>query len=400
MLKRRVKQLLDKIKGYISILSGKNKIVVSSQLKQERVILLVSETNVPRIERMVYYLQSKRTEKIIFICSENKFKKEFFNRCPNLEVILIKYHWQIGYVMKQFNNIALVHTFESRSIFPYYAIENAPRNTPTIFDFQDLYTNYTGDKNLPFWMKENLWYEKKCLQKCDAYIAYSLELIPVRKKLNLTKRKSLYFPFYLDDAEIKNPSKSKDKNTINIVYAGGIAAIDRNISFNMTLTEQKIRGSNIVLHVYPSPLSGDEVIQSYFEYAIQHPNLQMHNPVNNNEMSAELNQYDFGIVPFFKTLEYQSADKYRYSSALKIFNYFEAGLPVIIASDVDYQAWLIKHHNCGVVIESENFAQLSLILQQHPKSEFSAALLKMQQTQRLGVQIEKINQLYNQLISE
>lgn len=362
---------------------------------------MVAETNVPRIERMLAMMKSAGfSEKLIFIGSKGKFRSEFFKRCPDITCITVEHAWQVEAVVRKFTHVKLIHCFESRSLFPWHAMTAAGKNIPVIFDFQDLYTNYTGDNALPAWLRENLWFEKECLKNATALISYSLEWIPARKSLGLPRKKVLYFPFFLDDAEIRTARPTKNVGEIHLVYAGGIAAADRNISFNMTLTEQKIRGSNVFLHVYPSPTSVDEVIESYFQYAARHPNLIMHHPVNNNELSGVLNQYDFGIIPFFKTLEYQSSNKYRYSSALKIFNYMEAGLPVIIASDVEYQAWLIRHYAAGIAIDSSNLSDLPLILQKQKKSDFFTGIQKVQDSLKLSKHIHKIQQLYKELTEE
>ncbi len=391
-----LRHLRNTIKKSIHFVRGNIQNTISDAILNQETILIVCESNVPRIERMLFYLRKIRKEQFVVICSKAKFQESFFKRCQDVTVVLVDGEWQIPGILKQFKKIKLIHAFESRSIYAYYALKSKGKNIPFIFDFQDLYTNYTGDKKLPKWMRENLYFEAYCLRNSDAFVSYSLELIPARKTLGIGKKPTIYFPFYLDDAEIKKPSLKTNDERIDIVYAGGIAALNRNVSFNLSLTEKNLRNSNVFLHIYPSPSSGKDVIEEYKLYARQFPNLIMHNPVPNNAMGAELNQYHYGIVPFFKTVEYKSTNKYKYSSALKIWNYLEAGLPIIIAADVEYQAWLIKHYGVGVVVNENEFKDISKTLNAQNLDFIHQNIVELQKQKTLSSNISKIDSLYSQ----
>lgn len=399
VLKRYFRFLKNNLLKTISWITGVGKISVELTDRERDCIILIAETNVPRLERMLYYLSPLRTENFIIISSFDKYRTGYSERIPGITHYLVKHPWQIKSVLKQFKHIKLIHAFESRSIFPYYALKSKPINCPFIFDFQDLYNNYTADKNIASWLKENLYYEKYCIKKADAFISYSLELNPQRRKLNLKKVPSVYFPFFLDDLSIIKPNSNVHGKEVHIVYIGGIAPINWNISFNMTLTEKYIRGSSIFLHVYPSPSVSSTIIEEYKTYQKDHPNLILHESVSNKSMSSEINKYDFAIIPFFKTDQYQSGDKYKYSTSLKLWNFIESGIPIIILKDVEYQSWIVKRLGVGIVLEERNLKDIADILTTVNISKIKNNIRDIQQSYKLSLHINKINSLYDQLLN-
>jgi hypothetical protein len=71
-----------------------------------------------------------------------------------------------------------------------------------------------------------------------------------------------------------------------------------------------------------------------------------------------LSKYHFGLIPFFQTTSEQSGDKYRYSTALKLFNFIEAGIPVVCSEDITFQAWMVTRHNAGFSIAFDDLLSL------------------------------------------
>lgn len=399
MIKPYLRIAKNGVNSLLATLFFKSKIKVSESDKTSECIVFITETNMPRLERMITYLQPLRNENFILICNKQKFKQEFFSRVSNVSIYLIDDTWEIGKILNQLQHIKLIHALESRSIYPYFALKNKSPKTPFIFDFQDLYNNYTADKNLPVWLRENIYFENKCLNHSDGFISYSLELNPVRRNLHLKKKPSVYFPFYADDHAICAPnSKKLNESETHLVYAGGIAAVNQNISFNLTLTAQHIAKSNIYLHVYPSPNIDAEIIEEYDQYSKTNSNLIMHKSVDNKELSSALQQYDFALIPFFKTDSFQASNKYKYSTALKIWNFIEAGLPIIIMADVQYQAWLVKRLNSGMVLSESDLKFLPSILNATDIENFSIGIRNTQDNFKLSKNIYKINNLYNKLI--
>jgi hypothetical protein len=357
-------------------------------------IVVISELNVPRIGRLLKFLVPLRTEKFYILVHYKKFHSKY-SLDNNVKVILFKSRWHLHYLIKKIKP-KLIHGVESRSVFPSVALNF--KNIPFIFDFQDLYTIYYDRQPPQKWLRQNLKYERACLTNSDYLISYSLEFIPVRKKIGLNKsKKVLYFPFYLDDELLRNDENLNYENrTIQLVYLGGISAINEVNSFNFKLIGDKLLGQNININIYPSPNIDKKIIQEYLN--LQHPNLTLHESINQDELPEVISKYDFGLVPFFNMDGFLSPTKFRYSTTLKLFNYLEAGIPVIVGTDTEYQAWIVNHYKVGLAVNNEKFENLSNILDSIDYSNLKMNSDDFQNKMKMSVHINKVNNIYNKLI--
>jgi hypothetical protein len=65
--------------------------------------------------------------------------------------------------------------------------------------------------------------------------------------------------------------------------------------------------------------------------------------VRQDVLAEEISQYHFGLVPFFNERTKRLNAKRERGTALKIFNYLEAGLPVIIANHCVFEKWMARY---------------------------------------------------------
>lgn len=387
-----IKQWVYKLKVYTKLLFSKSK-----KLDFDIEIIIVCETNIPRLKRFIENTNIDLT-KMALISLQDKFNT-LYNHNRQAKTILAKNPEDVVAVVRSMPNAKILHCFESRSLMAYAALKAKYKKTKFIFDFQDLYFNYTENNSIPNWMRANLPFEKTVIKKSDILISYSLELQTYKRANRIKKNcKRVYFPFYLEDKAILKPKEKNTSDIINIVYAGGIAPLSSNISFNMRFTEEVFRDSNVILHIYPSPTIDKTTIKEYEEYSLFHPNFKIHAPVSNSLLSKELSQYDAGIVPFFKTMENMSTNKFKYSTALKLWNYIEAGIPIICSSSVQYQSWLVKRYNLGLTFSDSEFKNLAMLINQLSFSQLSLNIAKVQQDFLLSKNIWKIDSIYTDLL--
>lgn len=357
------------------------------------VILFISEMNVPRLNRQLKYLTKIRKEEIIVFIRKDKFFSKFKDKNTDYKIILFRNEYHLEYLIKAFKNIKLIHGCESRSIYPYVATKFP--NIPFIYDFQDLYINYYGFNPKQIWIKKNLPFEKTCLKHASHLISYSLEIIPARKTYQLSKKPTLYFPFYLDDESIQF-KKKKQASIIEIVYVGGISDIIETSSFNMYNLVKTYNNLNLILHIYPSPSTPQYIIENYKKLNLS--NLVIHESVSQKILSEEISKYDFGIIPFHKVEGFISDTKFKYSTTLKLFNYLEAGLPVIVSEYTSYQAWIVNHYKIGKTLKDNQFQDLYTILRNLNYKELKEAIKNYQKNNLLSNNINKINNIYTKII--
>lgn len=351
----------------------------------------------PRLGRLLKYLKRIRSEKFVVFVHKDKFYTQFSNTDTSIEYITYRSRYDLLYKLKQFKNIRLIHGVESRSVYPSIGLKI--KDVPFVFDFQDLYTIYFDDEPTQKWIKRNLPFERACLSMASGYISYSLELIPARKKLKIKTKNVLYFPFFLDDETIIRKKPNININKIKLVYAGNVSPIKSQDSFNLTLLYDYIKDSNVFLHILPSPTIKKETLKEYIEFSKTHPNFIMEASVSQNELPKKLSEFDYGFIPFYKSENFLSDTKFKYSTTLKLFNYLEAGIPIILMNYTQYQSWIIKHYNIGISIDKNDLMTLSNKLSSLDYNKLTENVNLYQKHNLLSKHIYKVSKLYDQLIN-
>jgi hypothetical protein len=345
--------------------------------KSHKLIVYVGEFLPPRIPRMAKW--TSRFEKItsILLCHKRGFYEKFTT--PEINVtILFRNKWHLKRIIRSLPQPYIVHGFAPKSKFPCIAMRVLKKyhsSTPFIIDYQDVFVLYYGTDSDRRWLKEELPYEKECFQLANGIVAHSLE---PREGMRLwgikEKKKRLFFPLYTDnDFFISNP-KSYPEGEIHFVYAGGVMGSHRDkvhyggVQFHWLidyLSKQKIH-----FHIYPSPSVMKADYEEYEGIAKQNEYFHFHQSVSQSELFKELSKYHYGLMPFFKANSGQSELKHKYATTLKMFNYMEAGIPILVSADVEYQSWIVNRYGMGFVIpDKEDFADIRRLINVVPYEE-------------------------------
>lgn len=330
---------------------GTSKVKRSSK----KVIVYLGEQLPPRIPRMAKWVKRSSDFSTVLVCSQRGFVEKFSNGEFD-GVFLFRNAFHLKRIIRQVPNIHLIHAFAPKSHYP--DIVRRSFKHKFICDYQDVYSIYYGLNPELGWLKNELPHEKACLEFSDGIIGHSLEPNVAFRKYGIkNKPKTLFFPLYCDDDVFQNNEKKLDPDNIHLVYAGGVAGSHRdpkqygNIQFHSIielLSKQKIH-----LHIYPSPSNIRADYEEYEEIARKNPFFHFHEPVAQEKLAQELSKYYFGILFFFKGLSEQSDDKLKYATTLKLFNYLEAGIPIIASSDLGYQSWMVSRNQAGFAVNSK-----------------------------------------------
>ena len=121
---------------------------------------------------------------------------------------------------------------------------------------------------------------------------------------------------------------------------------------------KEITSQKIHLHTYGKSLLNNEYFlneeknNSYFHY---------HNKVSPDELNKEISNYHYGLVSdFFNKLI--NPLWLKTSVGNKIYNYLEAGLPIIMTNDLKAMAEIVKKHKLGICIDYKDIKELKNIL--------------------------------------
>ena len=121
---------------------------------------------------------------------------------------------------------------------------------------------------------------------------------------------------------------------------------------------KEITSQKIHLHTYGKSLFNDEYFLNeqknnfYFHY---------HDKINPKELNKEISNYQYGIVlDFFNKLI--NPLWLKTSIGNKMYNYLEAGLPIIMTNDLKAMTEIVKKHKLGIGIDYKDIKELKNIL--------------------------------------
>jgi hypothetical protein len=367
--------------------------------KNKKRIVFIGELLPPRTPRLAKWIIRSGNYTAVLVCSKRGFVKKFSDPCFEA-TLLFRNKWHLRRVLRGIPDVYLLHSFAPKSYYP--DIARLALKVPFIHDMQDVYATYYGLHPSMPWLKRELPHEQACLEQADGVIGHSLEPnVAYRKYQTKNKPPNLFFPLYCDDDFFCNTPKSLNPDDIHIVYAGGVAGSHRNpkqygnIQFHQlikTLSAQKLH-----FHIYPSPSNVRADYEEYEEIAKENPFFHFHEPVAQQDLAKELSQYHFGILPFFKELSEQSGDKLKYATTLKLFNYLEAGIPIIVSKDLGYQSWLTERYSCGIGIRMEHIQELKTLINKTNYKTLLAAVQNSRTKLSLGRQTKRLENFYQRM---
>lgn len=187
--------------------------------------------------------------------------------------------------------------------------------------------------------------EQFCLENADAICCRSIETQYAKRFLGYRYGgRRLFFPDYcwdIPEALLPHPrSRSIDKHP-HVVFVGNMA-VEKELpegdgdAFHLWLA-RKFSDMGVHYHLYPTYYDKDFdcLFSDYIALSKQTPFFHLHKPVAPDQLVSEISVYDFGILVLSRDIDgiethgYYTT-KYDYAMSNKIFDYFDAGLPIIM----------------------------------------------------------------------
>ena len=342
----------------------------TSQIKGEKTIIYAGEFLPPRIPRLAKWFKRYGSFTTVLVCHKRGFVEKFSNQDIDY-TFLFRNEWHLKRIIRNIKNPYMLHGFAPKSKFPFIAKEVCKKNfpaTPFIIDYQDVFVTYYGKSPSMRWLQQELPYEEGCFRDADGIVAHSLEPREAMKSWGVKKPgKRIFFPLYSDNDYFCNTEKKFPDGEIHLVYAGGIYGSHRNKSHygaaQLHWLIDYLGPQKVHLHIYPSPSVIGADFEEYAQMAKRNSYLHIHPSVSQSKLASELSQYHYGLMPFFTTESSQSDTKYTYATTLKLFNYAEAGIPILVAADVTYQSWLVKRYGLGISVDlKDDFKEVAKLV--------------------------------------
>jgi hypothetical protein len=376
---------------------------VGYQFKHGRLnVIFLGENMPPRIARMLKWLKRNHAVSAVLVCHELGYNPKYSNESFE-QILLFRNHWHLKRILREIEGAKLIHAFGPKSFYPDVA-RLFRADLKFVYDMQDILAIYFGLNVDIAWYQKEFPHERNCLAKADGLVSHGLEPIPAYRIYKIQEQvPKLFFPLYCDDDIFVSKQKSIENGEIHLVYAGEIQNASRdkkqfgNIQFHDLIA--KLSAQKIHFHVYPAPSTNPLLYNEYLEVAKQNSYFHLEKSVAQTELAKELSKYHFGLIPFFKTTSEQSGDKYRYSTALKLFNFIEAGIPVICSEDITFQAWMVTRHKAGFSIAFDELTSLRNKIEALNYPTLVDDLLKNRNRLSLNRRIQRLYDFYNTILN-
>lgn len=362
------------------------------------VVVFLAEGIVPRISRTAKWIKRESGFSVVLVAAGTGFTEAFSNDGWD-DVLLYRNGYHLLRILLRLKGVYLFHAFAPKSHYPDLVRRHAA--APFLIDMQDVYACYYGLSPGVRWIRAELPREKACLQRSGGVIAHSLEPNVALRIHGGKKPPTLFFPLYCDSDYFRENRGAPGDGGLHLVYAGGVAGSHRDraqyglIQFHSLIDTLSAQG--IHFHIYPSPTNFRADWIEYEAIAGRNRYFYFHPAVPQDDLPDQLNRYHFGILPFFRINSGQSENKFRYATALKLFNYIEAGIPVIVSRDLVFQSWIVKRYDAGLVIGPDDIPRLGGILAGADYPALAARLAARRAELSLKKHIPRLLQFYRRV---
>lgn len=378
LLKEKTTGLLDTILLLSKIPDRSIRFTPNTEKKQ---LVVVGQVLNHRIIKIVKWLHASGCYEIIVVCHRSSVKSDLYpNYYDKLVVFRNKLHLQR--LMQGASDQGLLIAFASKPSYAEIAIKYS--RVPTIFDVYDCMVIYHGKTSHLKWLRKELISEEYCFKNASAILARSPENRMALKMYDIQKKPGIYFADYCDNEYFVNNSSNlaTADSVIHITYAGGIHGKHLKNKLAQGLTDfysfiEHLEEQGIHFHIYPSPLLNKENYYDYVEAAKELKYLHIHTSIPQHNLSLVLSAYHFGVLPHFRTHESKiSDDKLERATSLKFYNYLEAGMPILVSSEMGYMAWLVKRYSIGIVFDRSDFPNMKSLILAHDYEVLKRNVLK------------------------
>jgi len=196
------------------------------------------------------------------------------------------------------------------------------------------------------------FFDRICYEKSDKVITkgFENELRYLKGIYKINKKEHFAFNQLIEKEHLvdkKNISINPEK--IQLVYIGGISNSVNNMN-NYKIFENLLQNKNMVLHIYSNMSNMLDGLKEK-EKLVIHDHIKDH-----KELIKEISKYDFGLNLF----EPSKNDflQCKMASAIKNYDYFAAGLPVIVDSEHESMANIISKNKIGFEIRSKDIEDI------------------------------------------
>jgi len=272
---------------------------------------------------------------------------------------------------------------------------------PKIYFAYDIWAFYNRKFSIMNNLKVKEFFQKRiekiCFKKADGILHKSAP--ESLKLLGYSVNKPVLSPEILCLDEFVIPPKKKQKNRkLHLVYAGGpIPECKERISFLKIIKE--ITSQKMHFHTY-GPCLNKKDNYLFKDEAKKNQYFHMHDKVNPEKLKKDISEFDYGIVPAFLNDSIIDPRLKNTSVANKMYDYTEAGIPIILGVPCGFASKIVKENKIGICVEYRDIKNLKKILNKVNYKEMQNNIKKAQNKNRLSKKIKEFEKFYELVVSK
>lgn len=182
---------------------------------------------------------------------------------------------------------------------------------------------------------------------------------------------------------------SSEDNEWHIVHIGS-ALSPLFMSLPKKLAKQKIH-----LHIYPTPTSVAPIaFKNLIKLNKTEKYFHLENTVPYDRVNHEIAKYDFGAHFHLTSM---SEIGLKVSHCHRVFNYLEAGLPVIVSDRLELIKKTVVENKVGFSVKDEDFSELHNIIEKYDYEELRKNVLRAREKLLIDNHAERLIKFYDNI---
>lgn len=364
-------------------------------------ILFVVENFGARTVKIAKALKKSGKEVLIFLDGKEKSNLMWISLCGILDKEEIGYSFfgpieELLFLILK-NKGSMIHVFSSpwTPYTSYILVKLQDMIGNVIFENYDIANGFhtTLDDRM-------LKLEKYCIENAKGvcYREYSLEYLIDVLHFEI-KGSTIRFLDYCSDRKCKISRKNTDAE-LTLCYVGGIEPKEEypDTPFEHLEFASLCEKNKCHFHIYP-PNWDEKRYEEYIRRDEESLYFHFHKPVSNDRLAEEISQYDYGVSPIRddiwenKQSGQYTKEKFIYAGANKLFDYLDAGLPIVTAIPQKISQYLEEK---GVLINWTN-GQYDFDYLREQKEPMREKVSDVREELRIGNYIQELLRFYESL---
>lgn len=266
-----------------------------------------------------------------------------------------------------------------------------------VFDEYDVMAEMR--RNIP---QRTIEAEKFCFQYADGLCnRYTCMEYLEEKGYQICKKRIYFMDCCNDFTNYESPQK-QEKDDLNLVFAGTLfSGKEYKTSKDGRFLELGILCKENKVHLHLYPIFYDETkLHEYLEMEKVNPFFHVHHPVSALILAQELSQYDYGvtsvqsdIMEYSENVGSWKKESLIYSSANKLYDYLDAGLPIVTTIPVEQTKMLEEEGVLSRVYDEKiDFNEL-----RRKRNELKKRVIEVREKYRISNQLPVLIDFYNRL---